>query len=108
MDTDFDAKFDHFREVREQLGMTSVWSIYEVDNLSERHPFEGAEEVAYCRQDHFGDKTVAVKINGATWAALYVAANACIRESGDAHHIFIEQFQPSSVNRKVLFLHTGS
>lgn len=109
MDADFDRKWEHFDSVRADLGLTSVWSMYdEVENLADPHPFEGAEEVAYCQVDHWGGKTVSTKINGSTWAALFVAANACIRDSGDEHHMFIEQFKPSSINPKVLFLHTGS
>ena len=106
MDQDFYRKKDHYDSVRQELGLRSFWSIYEVENLSERHPFEGADTVAY--SDHWGEKTVAVPINGSTWAALYVAADACIRDSGDEHHVYIERFKPNVISPKVLFLTTGS
>ena len=106
MDADFDRKYDHYDSVRKDLGLRSVWSIYEVENLNDRHPFEGADTVAY--SDHWGEKTVAVPITGSTWAALFVAADACIRDSGDEHHVYIEQFKPNVINSKVLFLTTGS
>ncbi|MEY4331812.1 MAG: hypothetical protein RLZZ196_550 [Bacteroidota bacterium] len=103
----FDNKHDHYDDVRSQLGLNnSVWSIFEVDNLSDRHPFEGADRVVY--KDHWGDKPVSCSINGATWAALYIAANACIRDSGDQHHIFIEQFKPAKDDSRTLILQTGS
>lgn len=101
----FDTKYEHYRQVKKDLGLDAVWSVYEVDNLSERHPFEGATKVIY-RAYGSGDQEVA--INGSTWAALYVAGNALIRDSGDNHHVFIEQFQQSSINPEILFMTTGS
>ncbi len=81
----------------------AVWSIYEVSDLNKRHPFNGAKEVVY--RDHWGEETVRVAINGSTWAALYVAANAAIRDSGDEHHVFVEHF---TQNGDELILSTGS
>ena len=103
----FDNKHDHYEDVRSQLGLSnSVWSIFEVDNLADRHPFEGADRVVY--KDHWGNKAVSCSVNGSTWAALYVAANACIRDSGDSHHIFIEQFDIDKEDTRTLVLRTGS
>ena len=101
----FEHKMDYFDRVREELGLSATWSMYEVDNLSDRHPFEGVTKVVY-RAYGSGDHEVA--INGATWAALYVAANALIRDSGDDHHSFIEGFTQSSIDPTILFLSTGS
>jgi hypothetical protein len=99
----FDTKMDYFDRVREELGLSATWSMYEIDNLSERHPFEGVETVTY--KDHWGDQPVVTRINGSTWAALYVAANAAIRDSGDEHHVFIENFKQVG---DTLILSTGS
>ena len=101
----FEIKMDYFERVRDELGLSATWSMYEVDNLSERHPFEGVTKVVY-RAYGAGDHEVA--INGATWSALYVAANALIRDSGDEHHSFIEGFTQSSIDPTILFLSTGS
>jgi len=102
-----DRKQNHYDDVCQQLGMDhSVWSIYEADNLSDRHPFEGADRVVY--RNHWGKNPVSCSINGATWAALWVAANACIRDSGDDHHIFIEDFRPDPEDTRTLLLSTGS
>ena len=100
----FEIKMDYFDRVREELGLFATWSMYEVDNLSDRHSFEGVTKVVY-RAYGSGDHEVA--INGATWAALYVAANALIRDSGD-NHSFIEGFTQSSIDPTILFLSTGS
>ena len=105
MTTFTDEKFDYYNQVREDLDLLAVWSIYEVDNLSERHPFEGAKKVIY-RAYGSGDHEVA--IIGSTWASLYVAANQLIRDSGDGHHIYIEDFKQSSIDPEILFVSTGS
>lgn len=105
-DKAFSRKSDHYSDVAEELGLKSIWSVYEVDNLSDRHPFEGADRVVY--KDHWGGKPVQCSINGLTWAALYVAADACIRDSGDDHHVFIELFRPSKDDPRTLILSTGS
>jgi len=103
----FEDKYEHYSDVRSQLGLdNSVWSIFEVENLADRHPFEGADRVVY--KDHWGNKPVSCSVNGLTWAALYIAANACIRDSGDNHHVFIEQFVPSKEDPRTLVLQTGS
>ena len=78
--------------------MTTIWSITEVDNLVSTHPYTNAKTVTH--KDHWGETEdgeeigpVVVPINGNTWAALYVAANAAIRDSGDSHHCYIEGFR---------------
>ncbi len=102
----FQRKNDHYDRIRSELGLQTTWSIYEVDNLSDRHPFEGADRVVY--RDHWGDRPVSKSINGLTWAALYLAADACIRDSGDGHHSFIEGFCPDANDPRTLILSTGS
>lgn len=106
MDADFDRKYDHYNSVQKELGLRSVWSIYEVENLSDRHPFEGADRIVY--RDHWGNEAVSNSIFGLTWAALFRAADACIRDSGDAHHIYIERFVPAKDDPRTLILTTGS
>jgi hypothetical protein len=72
-DTEFDTKFDYYETVREELGLSAIWSIYEIENLSEPHPFKDAKIVSY---KVYHGKEYQVEINGSTWAALFVAANA--------------------------------
>ena len=100
---EFDRRYAHYNQVRNELGLTTTWSIYEVDNLIGRFPFEGVETVTY--KNHNGDKPVVKTIFGVTWAALYVAANAAIRDSGDDSHVFIENFKQVG---NTLVLTTGS
>jgi hypothetical protein len=102
-DADFKRRREHYDSVMEDLGLDAIWSVYEVADLNAPHPFAGAKTVLY--RDHWGDNPVSVEINGLTWAALYVSANAAIRDSGDEHHVFIEQFTQSGDE---LILSTGS
>ena len=87
-----DRLYQHYESVRKDLGLTTIWSIIEVDNLVSTHPYTNAKTVTH--KDHWGKSgKVVVPINGFTWAALYVAANAAIRDSGDTHHCYIEGFR---------------
>ncbi len=99
----FQNKMDHYSDVKQQEGLRAIWSIFSVEELGEQHPYRNAEEVVY--RDHWGNKTVSEAIPGGTWIDLYIAADRCIRASGDDHHIFIEQFQPEG---RTLVLQTGS
>ncbi len=101
----FDKKFSHYRSVQEDLGLTAIWSMYEIDNLNDSHPFPSDAFVVY--NTHWGEKKeVHCAVYGNTWSAIYVAANACIRNSGDEHHVFIENFELKNGNE--LHLTTGS
>ena len=107
---EFNRRGEHYSSVKKDLGIhDSEWSCYEVEDLNQRHPYEGATAVLY--KDPWAGHprpAVEVPINGLTWAALWVAANAAIRDSGDRHHVFIESFEVSKDDPSVLTLHTGS
>lgn len=102
----FDEKSEHYDSVRRDLGLTATWSIFEVGDLNKAHPFFDAEYITY--SDHWGKGEVVKAIAGLTWSALYMAANAAIRDSGDEHHTFIEQLTPLSDKPGYLKLSTGS
>lgn len=99
----YTRKSRHYESVKKDLGLDAIWSVSEIDDLNKPHPFEGVTKVVY--RNHWGRKPVSCTINGNTWAALYVAANACIRDSGDNHHVFIENFTKED---DTLILSTGS
>ncbi len=101
----FDRKYEHYDSVRKDLGLDAIWSMYEIDNLNERHPYPSDAFVVY--KNHWGEtKDVHCAVYGGTWAAVYVAANACIRDSGDEHHVYIENFELKNGNE--LHMVTGS
>lgn len=101
--SDFDRKSEHYSQVKADLGLSAIWSKFDVDNLNDPHPFPSGVFVVY--KDHWGNKPVHCAVYGSTWAAIYMAANACIRDSGDEHHVFIEDFK---LVGDTLILTTGS
>ena len=104
----FEDKMDYYSEFRQENGLDSIWSIYElpIHGFLRDHPYKGALQVSY--RDHWGDEGVFEEIQGGTWADLYRAADRCIRRSGDGHHCFIEAFTVNQNTPQQLILHTGS
>lgn len=99
----FDRKHDYYNRFREQNGLRTVWSIFELEEhgFMLDHPWTGARVLVY------HDRMTA-PIEGPTWGDLYRAANEVIHRSGDDHHIFIEGFAPYGTDNSMLTLSTGS
>jgi hypothetical protein len=101
----FDRKHDYYNRFREDNGLTTIWSIYKLEEhgFMLNHPWAGAKVLVY------HDRTTA-PIEGPTWGDLYRAANEVIRRSGDDHHIFIEGFRKwrHATDNSMLELTTGS
>jgi len=106
VDEKLERKMDYYSKVCEELGLSSTWCIYEVEDFSERHPFEGAREMVH--KNYWTGKRLVKPIVGSTWAALYVAADALIHNIGPADHRFIEGFDPIKGSDHQLELATGS
>ena len=102
----FEDKMDYYESVREQEQFKSIWSIFEVKDLGQPHPYAAAAEICY--RDHWGADAVYETITGPTWRDLWAAADRCIRRSGDGHHVFIESFEPVADQPHQLRLTTGS
>ena len=98
---------DYFESVQSELKCRSVWSLFDhdVNDFYAEHAYKGAKVLKYV--DHWG-KPVEVPLAGNRWVDLYIAADYLIKESGDEHHIFIEQFAAKEEDPSVLFLRTGS
>jgi hypothetical protein len=96
----------------EQNGIkNSWWSVegIEAEDLTRPHPYVGATHVVYTTDSFFAGADAgefSAVIEGATWLDLWKAADQVIRAGGDAHHLFIERFDPHSLPH--LTLHTGS
>lgn len=106
-DQAFSQKMDYYGEFKSENGLRSVWSIYDTEPYSgflANHPYPSDSFVVY--KDHWGDKTVHCAVNGPTWGDIYRAADRCIQNSGDDHHMFIEGFILTNGNE--LVLQTGS
>ncbi len=107
----FERKHDCFSLAQKTWGLRSIWSLYEVEDLEQQHPFVNAREICY--RDHWGEAAVyeTIQTEGqghGTWMDLWRAADRCIRRSGDDHHVFIESFQPVADQPHQLRLTTGS
>jgi hypothetical protein len=102
----FESKMDYYSEFQRDNGLRSVWSIYElpVHGFLRDHPYPSDAFVVYTQ--HWGEGRQHYPVQGTTWADLYRAADAAIRDSGDDHHIFIEHFELKNGNE--LHLVTGS
>jgi len=98
-----DDLYEHYNSIKNELGLDAIWSIYEVKNLFDLHHYKRVKTMTY--KDNWGGDTFTAPINGFTWADLYVAANAAIRDSGNEHHVYIEGFEKVG---DTLLLITGS
>lgn len=102
----FEESYDHYKAVQQQMDLSSIWSVYEVRDLYQPHPYAAAREICY--RDHWGTDAVYETIPGPTWADLYTAADRCVQRSGDNHHVFIEGFYTVADQPHQLRLTTGS
>lgn len=89
---------------QDENDLKSTWSVRGVQDLSLNHNYPSAIKVVYI--EHWGKETVEANIQGQTWLDLYKSADKCITDSGDKHHVFIEDFVPLENGR--LELITGS
>lgn len=92
------AKSDMFDKIREANGFRSIWSIYEVDDINAVFGYVEGVEYEGCNK-HVGKEV--------TWLELWQIAELLIEESGDSHHIFIENFAKKD-NEHLHRLITGS
>lgn len=101
---EYEAKHMSFYELKEANGFVSMWSIYDgVNDPNEISPYEG-KTMTY--QDNWGEPVEVTLPSGKlTWLQLWAAADKCIKESGDKHHVFVEGFRK---NGGILELITGS
>ena len=103
-DAEFNRLNDMYQQIADGSGYAhSIWSMYEVKNFAEV-PWPDAARLIY--RNHWGEP-VEVEIAAPDWHALWAAADAAIRRSGDRHHIYIENIQPTD-EPGVLELSTGS
>jgi len=102
---DFQRKSDHYDALSYELQLTaSIWSLFEVADLTQPHAWPGATHLTY---DCYQGAPVVVPIQGDRWADLWCAADQAIRLSGDRHHVYVERFRPTDQDG-YLALTTGS
>ena len=102
----FNSRSQHYDEVARSLDIRfSEWSLFDVADLSSLHRWPEAQTLRY--QPWEGPAVVS-PITGFTWAALWMAADKVIRDSGDEHHRFVEGFRAREEDPTTLILSTGS
>jgi hypothetical protein len=97
---DFDRKMAYYNRFKAENRLETIWSMYEIEEhgFLRDHPYPSDASVYYQGE--------IVPVFGFTWGDVYRAADWAIRNSGDAHHIFIEAFELRNGNE--LHLVTGS
>jgi hypothetical protein len=96
-----------FDKIQKAYSFESTWCIYEVTDLTVI-PFPDALRVHYQISNYFGrSASRPLAIDGLTWLHLWAAADRCMFNSGDKHHVFLEGLQYKPVERTV-YVHTGS
>lgn len=96
---------EHYRKVRRDLRLGSIWTDFDVENLNEDHAFQGNRKLVY---DAPWGNPVTVDIQGDTWMNLWQAADQAIKQSNDNHHIYIKRFEQHPSKPRTLILITGS
>lgn len=100
----WDSKNTLFNELRDQNKFTSVWSIYEIDNIHGYCDITVEEDSVLL----YENVSVQLPAGKLTWFELWKFAEEAIVMSRDENHVFIESFTQSSINPKIILLGTGS
>ncbi len=96
-------KQDMYDAYREMHKLRAVWSIYTIPNIDAMSGIT-AESLVY--KNNWGTPvTIALPRGEKTWGELYHAADRAIHDSGDDHHIYIEQLRQEG---NAVMLETGS
>lgn len=86
-DKDQAQKSEMFDKIREDHGFESIWSIYKVNDINAVYGYvEAVEYEGY-------SELVSAEV---TWLQLWQIADRLIKQSGDFHHLFIENFAKKS------------
>jgi hypothetical protein len=106
----FGEKMDYFGEIRDENGFRSIWSIYEVKDINDRHPYGDITQMEY---GYAEPDEIVVPVRGPTWLDLYRAAEKAIlrtyrEEYFDACAVLIEGFTVNLRKSKRLTLETGT
>ena len=83
-------RYDEFDQLRQQLNLTTVWCLYEIDDLGDPHPFEGAREI-YVWGGRPAKESV-IEIPGSSWLDLWIATDQAVNAVGEQHYRFVEDF----------------
>jgi hypothetical protein len=100
----WDSKNWYFNALQEHNKFTSIWSMYEVNDIHGYCDIIVEEDSVLLHQN----VSVQLPAGKLTWFELWKFAEEAIVTSRDTHHVFIESFTQSSINSKIILLGTGS
>lgn len=116
-DTDLnemDQLIDSYNEVAKANGFETVWSMWRMDEWQDMNDVSGIPSGTVIRHHNGWGEQTSAEVKGNTWLDVWRACDKAIVESGDRHHIYIEQLiwatieQPDGTVQKFLDMTTGS
>ena len=92
---------NYYSEMKEEHGMKTVWSIFEVDNLNAPSGITATE----LKYNGWGEATIKMAPGNKTYMELWNYAEQVLYEADDMEHCFIESFTQGG---DICILGTGS
>jgi len=93
-DTDLDQMdklIDYYRDIGSDNDLKTVWSMWATEQWQNMNDVSGIPTGTVIRYDGGWGKDTTAEVQGETWLDVWKACNSAILQSGDHHHIFIEQ-----------------
>ena len=100
-DTLWQKRYNHYSDLKNEHGMKTVWSIFEVDDL-ESLSMITATELKY---NGWGEATIKMAPGNKSYMELWNYAEQVLYEADDMEHSFIESFTQAG---DICILGTGS
>jgi hypothetical protein len=102
-DEDFDKNLEEFTKIQQENNLFANWSYYEISpsDINKKHSFKNIKSISY--------EGITIPFNKEnkpkTWLDLWKVSDQIIRQSGDTHHCFLEDWRFQDGNLDVI---TGS
>lgn len=97
----WEKRQNHYSDLKEEYGMKTVWSIFEVDNLESPSGITATE----LKYNGWGEATIKMAPGNKTYMELWLYAEQVLYEADDMEHPFIESFTQGG---DICLLGTGS
>lgn len=103
------TNYEQLEAVREEEGLSSVWSISEINYTKMKDLF--SKEPVFCIEYESWGPSQKVEFSEGkifTWLDMWKHADKLIKNSGDTHHIYVEGFSPVKGKKGYYKMYTGS
>ena len=108
-EADFNKKRIAYEAIGSRHSFVSVWSMFEIEDLTAPHPFDGVSMMVHYDSDYAPiQMSIQDSTRPGTWLDLWRTADKLIKMSGVHNHIYVEGFKVSRDNPSLLLLQTGS